>query len=169
MATKKNIINATINTNTEKNGYEIRFSEKPDKDFRKLVLRATYHFGFYESLEKAWIQSRENVSEDDIANIKAMMENLGYKVKETVDGKTKRAKKSPKKEEPKQEVKAEPKTEPVKEEKPAKKPAKKSPKKEEPKVEPKAEPVKVEDEELKIAKQIVEQNEKLINWLTSRR
>lgn len=179
MATKK--ISATINYNGTKNSYEIGFSEAPKKDTpawtAKESIKNDYLFRFYGGTLNLWCKSANDVTTEDLETIKAMLKDAGFKVTKTVEGKatpnkkntakTKKAmakaiasqtitKPAPKTEEPKPEPKKE-------EAKPA--PKKQTPKKSAPK---KTAPVK-EDEELKIAKQIVEQNEKLIAWLTSRK
>jgi hypothetical protein len=185
MATKK--INATINFNGTKNSYEIGFSEAPKKDTPawtvKESIKNDYLFRFYGGTLNLWCKSATEVTTEDLETIKAMLKDAGFKVTATIGGKATTNKKNTAKTKkamakaiasqtitkpaPKTE---EPKTEPVKAEAPKTEEKKTAPKKQTPKktASKKTEPVK-EDEELKIAKQIVEQNEKLIAWLTARR
>jgi len=94
MATKKEIektieqevITVTINTNTEKQGYEIRFSGTPKASVKNMLV--SLKFRFYPALANAWIKKTAKVSDDELKKFIKACEKSGYIVKRTVDGKT---------------------------------------------------------------------------------
>lgn len=92
METKKNeVITVTINTNTEKQGYEIRFSGTPKANIKNMLI--SLKFRFYPSLANAWIKKTAKVTDEELKKFVKACEKAGYTVSRTVDGKADEVKK----------------------------------------------------------------------------
>lgn len=92
METKTNeAITVTINTNTEKQGYEIRFSGTPKANIKNMLI--ALKFRFYPSLANAWIKKTAKVTDEELKKFVKACEKAGYTVSRTVDGKADEVKK----------------------------------------------------------------------------
>ena len=83
--TAQEVITVTINANTEKAGYEIRFSGYPKATIKNELV--ALKFRYYPALGNAWIKKAEKVSDDALKGFVAKCLKQEYKVVCTTDGK----------------------------------------------------------------------------------
>ena len=86
-------IAVTINTNTEKQGYEIRFSGVPKASIKNMLI--ALKFRFYPALANAWIKKSAKVTDTELKDFTKACEKAGYTVSRTVDGKAETPKEEP--------------------------------------------------------------------------
>lgn len=84
------VITVTINANTVKEGYEIRFSGVPKASIKNMLI--SLKFRFYPALANAWIKKQSKVTDEELQKFVKACEKAGYTVSRTTDGKVEEVK-----------------------------------------------------------------------------
>lgn len=83
--TEQEVIVVTVNANTERQGYEVRFSGYPKASVKNVLKELK--FQFYGTLGNAWIKKQAKVTEDGMKKFVQTCTKNGYTVESTTDGK----------------------------------------------------------------------------------